>query len=159
MQPRPLCISFPRLWCTSSGPGLPSIPGICSASVSSGIPSIPGICSASVSSGICSAFSRICYAAADKSDSGGPDPSCTCCHQSCCVSTSTNFRAFRILVDFSGSDRLITETESRLIRGCTVIIFISLYRRKQTNHLLHFIICLFCPWWIFVWLCVCICSG
>ncbi|XP_064403969.1 cell death-inducing p53-target protein 1 homolog [Halichondria panicea] len=30
--------------------------------------------------------------------------------------------------------------------------------RKQTNHLLHFIICLICPWWIFVWLCVCICG-
>ena len=30
---------------------------------------------------------------------------------------------------------------------------------KSTNHLLHFIICLFCPWWIIVWLCVCCIDG
>ncbi|XP_064404001.1 protein SPEC3-like [Halichondria panicea] len=28
--------------------------------------------------------------------------------------------------------------------------------KKETNHILHFIICLFCPWWIFVWICACI---
>eukprot|EP00731_Ephydatia_muelleri_P007052 Em0003g1300a len=30
---------------------------------------------------------------------------------------------------------------------------------EAPNHLLHFIITLFCPWWIFVWICLCVIYG
>ena len=40
-----------------------------------------------------------------------------------------------------------------------VVTNVTHHHDDRPNHLLHCIITLFCPWWILVWCCVCLCYG
>ena len=81
------------------------------------------------------------------------------CHQELITIRATNYLLCYGVTVSSVVDIVLFCTSSLLPSLCPQVHTTVYVRDEGPNHLLHCIITLFCPWWIFVWLIVCCIYG